>query len=116
MNEIMNEIMKDAERLLSIADSGSDDCEIYGKGFTDGVKYVINNVNIESFLKAKESISLEWLKASIDAISEARLIMEDFDDSGAMTVGYDKNTYILNKNQMLKIATALYLSDVLISL
>jgi hypothetical protein len=45
------------------------------------------------------------------AIDEARLIMESFDDTPAMTVGYDKMSYTLTPEQMTKIAGALYLAD-----
>jgi hypothetical protein len=45
------------------------------------------------------------------AIDEARLIMESFDSSSAMTVGYDEPTYTLTAEQMTKIASALYLAD-----
>ena len=45
------------------------------------------------------------------AIDEARLIMESFDSSPAMTVGYDEPTYTLTAEQMTKIAGALYLAD-----
>jgi hypothetical protein len=45
------------------------------------------------------------------AIDEARDIMESFDPSGAATVGYDKETYTLTQEQMVKIAAALYLAD-----
>ena len=45
------------------------------------------------------------------AISEARYIMESFDDSAAMTIGFDKPTYELTAEQMVKIAGALYLAD-----
>ena len=46
-----------------------------------------------------------------NAIDEARLIMESFDPSAAMTVGYDQPTYELTAEQMTKIAGALYLAD-----
>jgi hypothetical protein len=45
------------------------------------------------------------------AINEARYIMESFDDSAAMTIGFDKPTYTLTAEQMVKIAAALYLAD-----
>ena len=45
------------------------------------------------------------------AIDEAREIMENFDPSPAMTVGYDKETYTLTSEQMAIIAGALYLAD-----
>jgi hypothetical protein len=48
------------------------------------------------------------------AISEARDIMESFDPSSAMTVGFDSPTYIMTAEQMTKIAGALYLADCLI--
>ena len=52
-----------------------------------------------------EKLSIEQI------IEEARLIMEDFDPSPAMTIGYDKPTYELTSEQMYKIARALYLAD-----
>lgn len=45
------------------------------------------------------------------AISEARYIMESFDTSPAMTIGFDAETYQLTAEQMTKIAGALYLAD-----
>ena len=45
------------------------------------------------------------------AISEARDIMESFDPSPAMTIGFDLPTYTLTAEQMIKIAGALYLAD-----
>ena len=46
-----------------------------------------------------------------EAIDKAREIMESFDDSGAMTLGFDESHYTLSKEQMLTIASALYLAD-----
>ncbi len=46
-----------------------------------------------------------------EALDEARLLMESFDDSAAMTIGFDNDTYTLTKEQMLVIARALYLVD-----
>lgn len=45
------------------------------------------------------------------AISEARDIMESFDPSPAMTIGFDLPTYTLTAEQMQIIASALYLAD-----
>jgi hypothetical protein len=45
------------------------------------------------------------------AINEAREIMESFDETGAMTIGFDQPTYTLTAEQMTKIAGALYLAD-----
>jgi hypothetical protein len=45
------------------------------------------------------------------AINQARLIMESFDPSGAMTIGFDEPTYTLTAEQMGIIAGALYLAD-----
>ena len=45
------------------------------------------------------------------AINEAREIMESFDPSPAMTIGFDLPTYTLTAEQMTKIAGALYLAD-----
>jgi hypothetical protein len=53
-------------------------------------------------------------KRTQEAIAEARDIMEGFDNSPAMTVGYDDATYTLTAEQMTKIASALYLADCLI--
>jgi len=52
---------------------------------------------------------------TLASISEARDIMESFDPSAAMTIGYDKKTYELTAEQMIKIAGALYLADCEIS-
>ena len=52
-----------------------------------------------------------------NAIAIARDIMESFDDSAAMTIGYDrpdKPTYTLTAEQMQQIAAALYLADCMI--
>jgi len=51
---------------------------------------------------------------TIDAVSEARDIMESFDPSFAMTVEFDQPTYTLTSEQLTKIAGALYLADCLI--
>ena len=48
------------------------------------------------------------------SVAEAREIMEGFDSSGAMTVGYDDLTYTLTAEQMTKIMSALYMADCLI--
>ena len=45
------------------------------------------------------------------SIDEAREIIESFDKSGAMTLGFDEETYTLTGEQMIKIAAALYLAD-----
>jgi hypothetical protein len=45
------------------------------------------------------------------SIDEARLIIESFDPSKAMTVGFDEETYTLTAEQMAKIALSLYLAD-----
>lgn len=45
------------------------------------------------------------------AIDEARDVMESFDSSSSMTIGFDAETYTLTREQMCKIATALYLAD-----
>ncbi len=52
---------------------------------------------------------------TLASISEARDIMESFDPGAAMTIGYDKETYELTAEQMIKIAGALYLADCEIS-
>jgi hypothetical protein len=44
------------------------------------------------------------------AIDKAREIMESFDQTGAMTIGYE-GTYTLTAEQMTTIAGALYLAD-----
>ena len=49
-----------------------------------------------------------------NAIAIARDIMESFDDSAAMTIGYDRPTYTLTAEQMQQIAAALYLADCMI--
>lgn len=52
----------------------------------------------------------------IQSVSEARLILETLDPSGAMTVGFEENeTYNLSGKELAIIAKALYLSDCLIS-
>jgi hypothetical protein len=49
-----------------------------------------------------------------NSVAEAREIMETFDSSGAMTIGFDDETYTLTASQMSIIAGALYLADCLI--
>ena len=52
---------------------------------------------------------------TIEAIDEARLIVESLDPSGAMTIGFEENeTYNLTVKQLAEIAKALYLADCLI--
>ena len=46
-----------------------------------------------------------------EAIANARDIMESFDPSGAMTIGFDEESYSLTPQQMAIIAGALYLAD-----
>lgn len=46
-----------------------------------------------------------------ELIAKAREIMESFDQSGAMTIGYDEESYTLTAEQMIIIAGALYLAD-----
>jgi len=49
--------------------------------------------------------------AAQKAINEARQIMEGFDDHGGTTVLYEQESYTLTREQMTKIAGALYLAD-----
>ena len=49
------------------------------------------------------------------AISKAREIMESFDQTHAMTIGFDKESYALTADQMATLASALYLADCEIS-
>lgn len=52
----------------------------------------------------------------LESVNEARLIVENLDPSGAMTIGFEKNeTYNLSGKELQIIAKALYLSDCLIS-
>jgi len=47
-----------------------------------------------------------------EQIYQARSILEELDDNhSAMTVGFDNETYILTKEQIVTIARALYLAD-----
>ncbi len=46
-----------------------------------------------------------------DFIAKAREIMENFDASPAMTIGYDEESYNLTPEQMFTIAAALYHAD-----
>ena len=50
------------------------------------------------------------LEQTMRVIAEARDIMESFDNSSAMTIGYE-GSYMLTAEQMTKIAGALYLAD-----
>lgn len=49
-----------------------------------------------------------------NAVSNARDLMESFDDCPAMTIEYDKPEYTLTSDQMRQIMSALYLADCLI--
>ena len=55
------------------------------------------------------------MKTSIEitqeAISNAREILESFDQTAAMTIGFDQESYSLTAEQMATIAGALYLAD-----
>ena len=52
----------------------------------------------------------------LESVSEARLIVENLDPSGAMTIGFEENEiYNLSGKELQTIAKALYLSDCLIS-
>lgn len=52
----------------------------------------------------------------IESVSEARLIVEMLDPSGAATIGFEENeTFNLSGKELQIIAKALYLSDCLIS-
>jgi hypothetical protein len=51
------------------------------------------------------------IEKTLESISNARDIMESFDPSPSMTVGFDNETYSLTKEQMTIIAGALYLAD-----
>jgi hypothetical protein len=45
------------------------------------------------------------------AVDEAQYIMESFDPSPAMTLGFDEPEYTVTAEQMIKIASALYLAS-----
>lgn len=47
-------------------------------------------------------------------ISEARDLLENFDESGAMTIGFDKPKYTITSEQLQLLAQAIYLADCLI--
>ena len=47
-------------------------------------------------------------------ISEARDLLENFDESGAMTIGFDKPKYTITSEQIELLARAIYLADCLI--
>ena len=52
----------------------------------------------------------------LESVNEARLIVENLDPSGAMTIGFEENEkYNLSGKELQIIAKALYLSDCLIS-
>jgi hypothetical protein len=57
---------------------------------------------------------MQMKEQTLKSIAEARDIMESFDQTAAMTIGFDKPTYELTAEQMTKIAGALYLADCLI--
>lgn len=46
-----------------------------------------------------------------EMIGNARALIESFDDTPAMTIGFDKESYSLTGDQMLTIAAALYAAD-----
>ena len=47
-------------------------------------------------------------------ISDARDLLENFDESAAMTIAFDKPEYTVTANQMQLLAQAIYLADCLI--
>lgn len=47
-------------------------------------------------------------------ISDARDLIENFDETSAMTIGFDKPTYTITSKQMELLARAIYLADCLI--
>jgi hypothetical protein len=51
------------------------------------------------------------IQTAQEAISNAREIIESFDQTAAMTIGFDQKSYSLTANQMATIAGALYLAD-----
>lgn len=54
---------------------------------------------------------MTFIEKTQEAIANARDIMESFDPSAAMTIGFDKESYSLTSEQMSIIAGALYLAD-----
>jgi len=72
----------------------------------DKSQQIINKINKEENMKPSLTQQL---------IEDARDIMESFDISPAMTIGFDKDEYILTPKQMSIIANALYLADCEIS-
>jgi hypothetical protein len=82
--------------------------EDYGVNGRLRLAYVMQTL---SKVKEAENRKLTAASETQEAIDEARLLMESFDDSPAMTVGYEKETYTLSGPQMLLISRALYLAD-----
>jgi hypothetical protein len=48
---------------------------------------------------------------TLNTIEQARDLLESFDHTGAMTIGFDENEYTLTGDQMQLIASALYLAE-----
>lgn len=72
------------------------------------------NTTLETNYHRKNNINMDK-QHTLNSISDARDILESFDTSGAMTIGFDQNTsYTLTSEQLSKIAEALYLADCLI--
>jgi len=59
-------------------------------------------------LNNRSQLSVE---KTLTSIANARDIMESFDPSPAMTVGFDEESYSLTAEQMTIIAGALFLAD-----
>lgn len=67
--------------------------------------------NVEGSVEFNKSIAETSLNLAIEAVAEARLIMESYDPTPAMTIGYDEESYTLTPKEMTAIAGALYLAD-----
>jgi hypothetical protein len=77
-------------------------------------KLEITHCNLAMHLIAdsqEEGTDSEIETVTQKAINEAREIIESFDESGAMTVGFENESYTLTGKQMTSIAAALYLAD-----
>jgi len=76
-----------------------------------------NNIDGEIFYLGNifdNQIFDKSIDKTIESISNARDIIESFDETGAMTIGFDDDKYEISSSDLATIAGALYLSDCVI--
>lgn len=67
--------------------------------------------NVEGSLEFNEATVTFDLTSAQEALADARMLIESFDCTSAMTLAFDKDWYTLSPKNMLCIASALYLAD-----